>query len=158
NEGKYMAHFVNKPKGERISGQTIEVLMGQPVQIGLYGYQESDGRDLTLMTYPVVRWNSIRDNDLEKVRIYGLWELPEGEVRVEAVASTRAVWDWIKLRVTKPKGGTPRGIIPDAILSAAIAARRKFGVPISVTLAQWALESDWGTKMPPESNNPFGMK
>src|SRR6478672_5611452 len=106
-----MAHFVNKPKGERISGRTVDVLMGQPVQIGLYGFNESpegDGPDLTLMTYPVVRWNSIRD---------------------EAVASTRAVWDWIKLRA-KPKAGTRRGVIPDAILNAAIAARRKWGVPI----------------------------
>jgi hypothetical protein len=162
-----MAHFVNKPKGKRISGETVEVLMGQPVQIGLYGFREAKespaddqslGRELTLMTYPVVQWNSIRDDDQEKVRTYGLWGLPEGEVRVEAVSSTRAVWDWIKLRVTKPKGGTPKGIIPDAILKAAITARRKWGVPISVTLAQWALESDWGSKMPPGSNNPFGIK
>jgi hypothetical protein len=153
-----MAHFVNQPKGERISGQTVDVLMGQPVQIGLWGFQESPGRDLTLMTYPVVRWNSIRDQ--QNVRIYGLWDLPEGEVRVEAVASTRAVWDWIKLRATKPKAktGTRRGVIPDAILNAAIAARRKWGVPISVTLAQWALESDWGSAMPAGSNNPFGIK
>jgi Mannosyl-glycoprotein endo-beta-N-acetylglucosaminidase len=151
-----MAHFLNRPKGERISGQTVEVRMGQPVQIGLYGFQESPTRYLTLMTYPVVQWNSIRDQD--DVRTYGLWDLAEGEVRVEAVASTRAVWDWIKLRVTKPKGGTPRGIIPDAILKLAIAARSKWGVPISVTLAQWAIESDWGSRTPSGSNNPFGMK
>jgi hypothetical protein len=151
-----MAHFVNKPKGERISGQTVDVLMGQPVNIGLWGFQESPGRDLTLMTYPVVRWNSIRDQD--NVRLYGLWDLPEGEVRVEAVASTRAVWDWIKLRAKPAKAGTRRGLIPDAILDAALAARRKWGVPVSVTLAQWALESDWGSAMPAESNNPFGIK
>jgi flagellum-specific peptidoglycan hydrolase FlgJ len=31
-------------------------------------------------------------------------------------------------------------------------------VPALVTLAQWALESEWGTKEPPASNNPFGIK
>jgi hypothetical protein len=109
-----MAHFVNRPKGERISGQTVDVLMGQPVQIGLYGFQESPKewptRYLTLMTYPVVQWNSIRDQD--EVRNYGLWDLPEGEVRVEAVASTRAVWDWIKLRGYEAEGGHAPGYHP----------------------------------------------
>jgi flagellum-specific peptidoglycan hydrolase FlgJ len=31
-------------------------------------------------------------------------------------------------------------------------------VPAVISLAQWALESGWGTKMPPGSNNPFGIK
>jgi len=31
-------------------------------------------------------------------------------------------------------------------------------VPASVTLAQWAVESDLGTRMPIGSNNPFGIK
>ena len=47
----------------------------------------------------------------------------------------------------------------DAI-AAAQASQQKWGVPASVTLAQFILESDWGRKMPggPSSNNPFGMK
>src|SRR5262249_53426112 len=116
------------------------------------------GRDLTLMTSPLVQWNSIRDQG--NVRIYGLWDLPEGEVRVEAVASTRAVWDWIKLRAAKSKAktGTRRGVIPDAVLNAAIASRRTWGVPVSVPLAQWAAESAGGSSMPAGSNNPFGIK
>ena len=28
----------------------------------------------------------------------------------------------------------------------------------SITLAQWAVESAWGAAMPPDSNNPFGIK
>lgn len=40
----------------------------------------------------------------------------------------------------------------------AIEAQRELGVPASVSLAQWALESGWGKSMPPGSNNPFGMK
>jgi flagellum-specific peptidoglycan hydrolase FlgJ len=46
---------------------------------------------------------------------------------------------------------------PD-VVAAAQAAARKWGVPASVTLAQWADESGWGQHMPPGSNNPFGMK
>ncbi len=45
----------------------------------------------------------------------------------------------------------------DHILGA-IEAHRELGVPASVSLAQWALESGYGKSMPPGSNNPFGMK
>ena len=31
-------------------------------------------------------------------------------------------------------------------------------MPAAVTLAQWAVESAWGAAMPPDSNNPFGIK
>ena len=31
-------------------------------------------------------------------------------------------------------------------------------MPASVTLAQWVVESAWGASMPPDSNNPFGIK
>lgn len=37
-------------------------------------------------------------------------------------------------------------------------AERTYAIPASVSLAQWALESGWGKSMPPNSNNPFGMK
>lgn len=40
----------------------------------------------------------------------------------------------------------------------AMEAEKVYGVPASVSLAQWALESGWGQHMPPGSNNPFGMK
>jgi flagellum-specific peptidoglycan hydrolase FlgJ len=41
---------------------------------------------------------------------------------------------------------------------AARAGQKKWGIPASVTLAQWAQESAWGSRMPAGSNNPFGMK
>lgn len=44
------------------------------------------------------------------------------------------------------------------IVAAAQAAMTKWRVPASVTLAQFALESSWGTRMPPGSCNPFGIK
>ncbi|WP_051416280.1 MULTISPECIES: glucosaminidase domain-containing protein [unclassified Paracoccus (in: a-proteobacteria)] len=44
------------------------------------------------------------------------------------------------------------------VIRAAQASQRRWGVPASVTLAQWALESDYGARMPARSNNPFGIK
>lgn len=45
----------------------------------------------------------------------------------------------------------------EAIL-AARASAKKWHIPASISLAQWALESGWGSHMPPGSNNPFGIK
>lgn len=52
----------------------------------------------------------------------------------------------------------PSDKFPAELIEGAIAAQRTYGVPASVSLAQWALESGWGKSMPPNSNNPFGMK
>lgn len=59
---------------------------------------------------------------------------------------------------TKLNGGGHFGRIPPDVVDAAVASRRKWNVPASVTLAQWAVESAWGAAMPPDSNNPFGIK
>lgn len=45
-----------------------------------------------------------------------------------------------------------------AAVNAARASARAYGIPASVTLAQWALESAWGKRIPTGSNNPFGIK
>ena len=50
------------------------------------------------------------------------------------------------------------GKVPPEIVSAAAASQLKWKVPASITLAQWAVESAWGASMPPDSNNPFGIK
>ena len=54
-------------------------------------------------------------------------------------------------------GHQPRQPPPD-VIAAAQAGERKWRVPAPVTLAQWILESTWGTAMPHGSNNPFGIK
>lgn len=41
-------------------------------------------------------------------------------------------------------------------ITAAQAGAQATGIPASVTLAQWALESGWGAHSP--GNNPFGIK
>lgn len=50
------------------------------------------------------------------------------------------------------------GQAPPEVIDAAVASRKKWSVPASVTMAQWAVESAWGASMPPGSNNPFGIK
>src|SRR5260370_30191918 len=50
------------------------------------------------------------------------------------------------------------GIVPPEVIAAAKASQRQWGVPASVTLAQWIVESAWGSAMPTDSNNPFGIK
>jgi hypothetical protein len=50
------------------------------------------------------------------------------------------------------------GKAPPEVIEAAIASKQKWNVPASVTIAQWAVESAWGASMPPDSNNPFGIK
>lgn len=47
---------------------------------------------------------------------------------------------------------------PAAVIAAAQAADALWHIPASVIIAQWALESDWGRREPPGSNNPFGEK
>ncbi len=50
------------------------------------------------------------------------------------------------------------GKIPPDVAEAAQVSFMAWGVPASVTIAQWAVESAWGAAMPPGSNNPFGIK
>jgi flagellum-specific peptidoglycan hydrolase FlgJ len=46
-----------------------------------------------------------------------------------------------------------------SVVAPAQAAEKKWGVPASVTLAQWIFESSWGTsRLSLEANNFFGIK
>lgn len=47
---------------------------------------------------------------------------------------------------------------PPEVIKAAQDSQRETGVPASITLAQWGLESGYGKSMPTGSNNPFGIK
>lgn len=46
--------------------------------------------------------------------------------------------------------------IPQAVIDAARSSARKWRVPMSVSIAQWAIESGWGAHAP--GYNPFGIK
>ncbi len=58
----------------------------------------------------------------------------------------------------RPAGTGHFGQVPPDVVDAAIQSRLHWSVPASVTIAQWAVESAWGASMPPDSNNPFGIK
>jgi len=47
--------------------------------------------------------------------------------------------------------------IPDEVIAAAKASQKKWNIPASVSLAQWAVESGWGQHYSGR-NNPFGIK
>jgi flagellum-specific peptidoglycan hydrolase FlgJ len=47
---------------------------------------------------------------------------------------------------------------PHDVIDAARAGQAATGIPASILLAQWALESAWGRDVPPGSMNPFGEK
>ncbi len=48
--------------------------------------------------------------------------------------------------------------IAPEVIAAAQAAQKKWGVPASVSLAQYGIESGWGRFEPPNSNNGFGIQ
>jgi hypothetical protein len=50
------------------------------------------------------------------------------------------------------------GIVPPDVIEAAKTSYKRWGIVASITLAQWIVESAWGSAMPPDSNNPFGIK
>jgi hypothetical protein len=50
------------------------------------------------------------------------------------------------------------GEMPQAVIEAAVLSRKRWAVPVAITLAQWVVESAWGAAIPPGSNNPFGIK
>lgn len=57
-----------------------------------------------------------------------------------------------------PGGKGAAGNFPPDVISAAQASHSRWNIPASVTLAQWAVESNWGRAIPSGSNNPFGIK
>jgi hypothetical protein len=50
------------------------------------------------------------------------------------------------------------GVAPPEVINAAVTSLKRWRVPASITIAQWAVESAWGAAIPPGSNNPFGIK
>lgn len=61
-------------------------------------------------------------------------------------------------RVLTSAGPSSADGIPADIVQAAQKAQACWGVPASISIAQWVLESGSGKHMPPGSNNPFGIK
>lgn len=72
-------------------------------------------------------------------------------------AIERAAVDMGAAKAATPGRIARPGLTPEAV-AAARDAQKKWGVPASVSLAQYQIESSMGQHMPPGSNNPFGIK
>lgn len=110
---------------------------------GVMGFINGIGHGITAMVASTLNylqgrlnalWNAITGHDLFKQHDFKAPPIPSG-----APGSG----------TTSPK---------DAAWMAALESQKKYGVPADVTYAQWALESDYGRKVPAGSNNPFGIK
>ena len=104
--------------------------------------QEDIGTELAIEAYQAVVLRMIPPTGL----------VEPGSATYYALAARPLVND------TKPNGVGHFGRVPPEVVDAAVASRAKWSVPASVTMAQWAVESAWGAAMPPDSNNPFGIK
>jgi len=89
-------------------------------------------------------------------RLYLRMNPPDG--RVDPHGATMRVLNGGSVRLQPPKPYPGGGSFPSDVIDAAKRSLKTWKIPASVTLAQWALESDWGRKMPIGSNNPFGIK
>lgn len=93
------------------------------------------------------------------VRAGSQYQLPKRTLQTSAQPRSSGAWAAESRPAASPAlNGSRSPAFPAEVISAAQASERKWGVPASVTLAQWALESDYGKKMPQGSNNPFGIK
>jgi len=80
-------------------------------------------------------------------------------VRVQHQTTKNAWSTDLKIVLKEEKKKAVRwGFIPLEVINGAKLSQRKYGVPASITIAQWAVESEWGSTMPEGSNNPFGIK
>jgi len=122
---------------------------GRNTLIALYGFQKrlfgQEGADCVVGP--------------ETAKALGV-EMPtmSGAVAVGVTVRPPAVGNAILTRPAVLDPATIPARFSVAVITAAQATQRKWGIPASVTLAQWALESGYGKSMPAGSNNPFGIK
>lgn len=88
--------------------------------------------------------------DWVKGRAKAVWNAITGKHDVELSAAPSDA-------TPAPSKPGSTSVLADA-MAAAKASESKYGIPASVTLAQFALESGNGAHMPAGSNNPFGIK
>lgn len=100
-----MAHFTNA-QGVRISGQDMEIRIGESKEIGLWGFRDFDGQPLNV---EVMTSNGQQCSDLASVyqireqgdmRYYRVRGLRAGSGRIEAITRSLQVWDNMNLTVS----------------------------------------------------------
>ncbi len=100
-----MAHFTNA-QGTRISGQNLQVQVGESVEIGLWGFRDFDGQPLNV---EVMTGNGQQCSEIASVyqtreqgntRYYRIRGFRAGEGRIDALTRSLAVWDSLNLKVS----------------------------------------------------------
>lgn len=106
-----MAHFTNA-QGIRISGQTLDIQVGESREIGLWGFRDFGGNPLTV---DVMTPGGGQCSDIASVfqvreqgdtRYYRVRGLRAGAGRIDAITREASVWDNVSLTV----GGSPSGL------------------------------------------------
>lgn len=136
---------------------------------GMFGINIHEGGNwgtssLGCQTFPNEQWEGFyADAKGQAIKLWGdRWDdetvtyvLFDMAVEQAAIAGQPAVPAPAPAPVATTSTGTP---LPADIVAAAQASQAKWGIPASISLAQWAVESGRGKHMPPGSNNPFGIK
>lgn len=100
-----MAHFTNA-QGMRISGQNLEVQVGESKEIGLWGFRDFGGQPLNV---DVMTANGNQCSDIASVfqireqgdtRYYRIRGLRAGSGRVDAITRDFSSWDNVNLTVS----------------------------------------------------------
>jgi hypothetical protein len=158
-----MANFCSLPDGERISEINLANSQdkGSPtVTVGLWGYIDMmTKQELQVAAQPYLKAQKgdIQMTPKGQVRLYQLSSSNAGRWTVAASpVGDGPTWDTLTVNVRRHTNCP--GTFPDDVITAAQAAHDAWNIPASITLAQWAVESNWGTQMPSGSNNPFGIK
>jgi flagellum-specific peptidoglycan hydrolase FlgJ len=94
-------------------------------------------------------WDAITGRDIQKKK----------QQETKSVIDQDKIFDETKPPTAQDKKSLVNKLnVPSEIQELANKGQEKYGVPASVTTAQWALESNNGKRMPAGSNNPFGIK
>ena len=149
-----MPFFVDA-KGNRISGQTVSSKAGESIEVRFF--EGWVGAPIETVISPYIQIKLLRKDGL--TRVYTVTgNTVAGPASFTASNPGADDWDTVNVIIHQPPMANPAGYFPADIVSYAVACCRKWKVPVSVSLAQWALESNWGNSTPSQSNNPFGIK
>ena len=106
-----MAHFTNA-QGIRISGQPLDLQVGESKEIGLWGFRDFSGQPLTVgvMTPAGGQCSDLASvfqvREQGDIRYYRVRGLRAGTGRIDALTRNAAMWDNLQLHV----GGSSSGI------------------------------------------------
>jgi flagellum-specific peptidoglycan hydrolase FlgJ len=149
SRGKSVASLQNSLRAAGFNPGKTDGLFGPKTQAALRGYQASKGLKADGLAGPKT-FGALRNADSFQPR-----------PATPRPATTPAPATPAPAQSTAPISGLPRtgNAFMDRIAADAVASQRRTGVPASVTMAQAALESNWGKSgLSTRANNFFGIK